>query len=110
LVRVHQHATLTGLQPQTMLLADRAYDADWIRVLVNAQGVWANIPPKQNRNDPICFSPTFIGPAIWSSGSSTRSSIAAGSPLAMTSSRPTTLHSWSWPRSAYGCAFMSSRP
>lgn len=39
-----------------MLLADRGYDADWIRALVNQQGAWANIPPKCNRKDPICFS------------------------------------------------------
>ena len=48
---------LTGLQPQTMLLADRGYDADWIRALASEQGAWANIPPKRNRKDPICFSP-----------------------------------------------------
>jgi transposase len=48
---------LRGLKPQTMLLADRAYDADWIRALIYEQGVWANIPPKRNRKDPICFSP-----------------------------------------------------
>jgi transposase len=35
----------------------RGYDADWIRALVNQQGAWANIPPKRNRKDPICFSP-----------------------------------------------------
>jgi len=40
-----------------MLLADRGYDAGWIRSLVNEQGAWANIPPKRNRRDPICFSP-----------------------------------------------------
>ena len=40
-----------------MVLADRGYDADWIRSLVNEQGAWANIPPKRNRKDPICFSP-----------------------------------------------------
>jgi transposase len=39
------------------LLADRAYDAGWIRILVNEQGAWANIPPKRNRREPICFSP-----------------------------------------------------
>ena len=48
---------LTGLQPQSMLLADRGYDADWIRALVNQQGAWANIPPKRNRKGPICLSP-----------------------------------------------------
>ena len=40
-----------------MLLADRGYDADWIRELARQQGAWANIPPKRNRKDPICFSP-----------------------------------------------------
>src|SRR5277367_7189709 len=39
-----------------MLLADRGYDADWIRELARQQGAWANIPPKRNRKDPICFS------------------------------------------------------
>jgi transposase len=40
-----------------MLLADRGYDADWIRELAMKKGAWANIPPKSNRKDPICFSP-----------------------------------------------------
>jgi hypothetical protein len=40
-----------------MLLADRGYDADWIRKLAMKKGPWANIPPKSNRSDPICFSP-----------------------------------------------------
>jgi transposase len=48
---------LTGLRPRTMLLADRGYDADWIRALAIWQGAWANIPPKCNRKDPIFFSP-----------------------------------------------------
>ena len=50
-------ALLSALLPQTMLLADRGYDADWIRELARQQGAWANIPPKRNRKDPICFSP-----------------------------------------------------
>ena len=49
--------TGSALLPQTMLLADRGYDADWIRELARQQGAWANIPPKRNRKDPICFSP-----------------------------------------------------
>jgi transposase len=48
---------LAGLQPQSMLLADRGYDADWLRALVGQQGAWANIRPKRNRKEPICFSP-----------------------------------------------------
>jgi transposase len=50
-------ALLSALLPQTMVLTDRGYDADWIRELVRQQGAWANIPPKRNRKDPICFSP-----------------------------------------------------
>jgi transposase len=40
-----------------MLLADRGYDAEWIRSLTASKGVLANIPPRSNRNEPICFSP-----------------------------------------------------
>ena len=49
--------SLSRLKPGSMLLADRGYDADWIRQLAMKNGAWANIPPKSNRNDPICFSP-----------------------------------------------------
>src|SRR4051812_18620362 len=41
----------------SMLLADRGYDADWIRELAMKKGAWAKIPPKSNPSDPICFSP-----------------------------------------------------
>lgn len=44
---------LNELPPRTMLLADRGYDADWIRQLVDRKGAWANIPPKRNRKEPI---------------------------------------------------------
>ncbi|WP_440640786.1 IS5 family transposase [Bradyrhizobium sp. PUT101] len=78
IVRVHQHgACITRNRRQSMgrsrggltskihavvesgsmLLADRGYDADWIRELAMKKGAWANIPPKSNRSDPICFSP-----------------------------------------------------
>jgi hypothetical protein len=32
---------LAGLRPQTIVLADRGYDADWIREFVRDQGAWA---------------------------------------------------------------------
>src|SRR6201981_2202936 len=77
IVRVHKHAAciarnkrpgeahdnrlagklLSRLKSGTMLLADRGYDADWIRALAAERGVWANIPPRCNRSEPICFSP-----------------------------------------------------
>jgi transposase len=56
---------LSALLPQTMLLADRGYDADWIRELARQQGAWANIPPKRNRKDPICFSPYLYRARDW---------------------------------------------
>jgi transposase len=40
-----------------MLLADRGYDADWIRAIASDQGAWANIPPKRNRKEAIRFIP-----------------------------------------------------
>jgi transposase len=48
---------LSRLKPGSMLLADRGYDADWIRAIVAKRRAWANIPPRSNRNEPICFSP-----------------------------------------------------
>ena len=45
---------LSELRPQTMVLADRGYDADWIRALVNEQGAWANIRRAQSKKpDPF---------------------------------------------------------
>jgi transposase len=48
---------LSRLKLGTMLLADRGCDAHWITALATAGGVWANIPPRCNRNEAICFSP-----------------------------------------------------
>ena len=47
---------LSRLKSGTMLLADRGYDADWIRAFAAKRRAWANIPPRSNRNEPICFS------------------------------------------------------
>jgi len=48
---------LSRMKSRAMLLADRGYDADWIRALVSQYGAWANIPPRRNRKDAFCFSP-----------------------------------------------------
>ena len=47
---------LSALKSGAMLLADRGFDADWIRAFVSEHGAWANIPPRRNRTEPICFS------------------------------------------------------
>ncbi len=39
-----------------MLLADKGYDANALREAVRTKKAWANIPPKANRRDPVCFS------------------------------------------------------
>ena len=46
---------LKGLQPGQAVLADKAYDADWIREMIYEQGASACIPPKSNRKSPACF-------------------------------------------------------
>lgn len=47
---------ITDLPEGAMLLADKGYDANSLRHAVAQRGAWANIPPKANRKDPICFS------------------------------------------------------
>lgn len=47
---------LEALQPNAILLADRAYDSDAIRTLAADKGAWANIPPKKNRTGSFPFS------------------------------------------------------
>lgn len=50
-------ARLLGrLRAGTVLLADKAYDADWLRRSVEALGAAPNIPSKANRRWRACFS------------------------------------------------------
>jgi transposase len=103
-------ALLRRLPRRARLLADRGYDADWIRAYVSERGAWANIPPKRNRKYPICFSPylyrdrnlveRFFNTIKQCRRIATRT----------TNSPPITSPSSSSPASAYGCAFMSPRP
>ena len=46
---------LNSLQPGQVVLADKAYDADWIRNLIWEQGATAIIPSKSNRKIPKDF-------------------------------------------------------
>jgi transposase len=47
---------LDHLGPRTIVLADKAYDADLIRSLIEEQGATPNIPAKSNRKWRPCFS------------------------------------------------------
>ncbi len=50
---------LDRLEPRTIVLADKAYDAGGIRDLIEGQGAVPNIPPKANRKWKPCFSKTL---------------------------------------------------
>lgn len=50
---------LTGLASRCIVHADRAYDSNRIRDLIEAQGAVPNIPPKSNRRWKSCFSKTL---------------------------------------------------
>jgi transposase len=69
---------LSRLKSGSLLLADRGYDADWIRALAARKGALANIPPRCNRSDPICFSPYLYRALIWSKGSSKDQALSPG--------------------------------
>ena len=47
---------LNDLPRGATVLADKAYDADWIRDVIDEQDCRACIPPKSNRADAIAFS------------------------------------------------------
>ena len=98
---------LSRLKSGSMLLADRGYGSEPLlrgkaRSPIFRRGVIA-----PNRS---ALAHISIEPAIWSNGSSTRSSTVAGSQRAMTSWRRTIWLSFSLRRSGYGCALMSPRP
>jgi transposase len=52
-------ALLTSLRKGDVLLGDKAYDADWLRQRIEAQGAAPNIPDKSNRKEKHCFSKTL---------------------------------------------------
>ena len=51
---------LSCLKSGSMLLADRGYDADWIRTLVRQHGAWANIPPKRKSDRGTVLQPVSL--------------------------------------------------
>jgi transposase len=101
---------LSRLKVGSMLLADRGYDADWIRQLAMKKGAWANIPPKAIAAIRSASAPISTALATRSSGSSTGSNNVVGWQRATTGSPPTTLPSFNSRQSGYGCALMSPRP
>jgi transposase len=93
---------LAGLQPRATLLADRGYDADWIREFVSQKRRGRTFRQNEIAKNRSASALTFTEREIWSSGSSTGSSSAAGSPPGVTSSPRITLPSSSLSQSDYG--------
>jgi hypothetical protein len=50
---------LGWLQPDTIVLADKAYDADWLRRRIEDAGAAPNIPAMVHRRWKPCFSPVL---------------------------------------------------
>jgi transposase len=50
---------LGWLQPDTIVLADKAYDADWLRRRIEAVGAAPNIPGMVHRRWKPCFNPVL---------------------------------------------------
>ena len=93
-----------------MLLADREYDADWIRELVRQQGAWANIPPKRNRKDPICLSAHLYRARNLVERFFNRIKQCQRIATRYTNSRPTIWPSSNSYQSEFGCVLMRPRP
>ena len=75
------------------------------------KGAWANIPPKSNRSDPICFSPYLYRARNRVGRFFNRiKQNVVGRRRAMTGLLPTTLPSFNSRQSGCGCALMSPRP
>ena len=84
---------LSRLKSGSMLLADRGYDADWIRELAMKNGAWARSRRKATAAIRSALARTSTALATGSNGSSTGSSNAVGWRRATTGSRQTTLPS-----------------
>jgi transposase len=101
---------LSGLKSGAMLLADRGFDADWIRALASQHARGKTSRRNGTGRSRSVLAVTSIAPTIWLSGSSIRSSSVGGLQLATISWQQTTSPSSSLRQFGYGCALMSPRP
>jgi transposase len=85
------------------------YDADWIRDLAARKGALANIPPRCNRTEPICFSPYLYRACNLVERFFNKIKHCRRLQRATTSWQRTISLSFTSRRSGYGCALMSPR-
>lgn len=50
---------LNDLKPHQLILADKAYDAAWLREMIQEQGAVPNIPNRKGKSWNACFSKTL---------------------------------------------------
>ena len=98
---------LMRLEPGSIMLADKGYDADWLRRAIEAKGAVPNIPAKRNRVWNHASARHSIGTATVSSVSSIGSNISDGSQHATKSMAQTSSPCSSSPPSKSGYALMS---
>jgi transposase len=101
---------LSRLKSKTMLLADRGYDADWIRSLAAKKGACQHPATMQPHRAYLLQPRISTALGTWSSASSTRSSTAAGVATRYDKLALNYLAFVNSHRSGYGCALMSPRP
>jgi transposase len=103
---------LSRLKPGSMLLADRGYDADWIREFAIKKGAWASQHPtkKQSQRSNLLQSASLPSPQSRRALSLTKSNSVVASLRATISSPRTTSRSSSLRQSGCGSALMSPRP
>jgi transposase len=106
-------AQLLGhLRENTIVLADKADDADWLRRQIEAAGAAPNIPPMVHRRwstaaGNLASARCSIGRATASSASSTASNTFDASPRATKSMPQISSPCLSWLPFTFGCAIMS---
>ncbi len=67
---------LADIRKGQIVLADKAYDTNWLRDYVSDRGGWGNIPPKSLRKSQICsLTVGFTHNAIWLNNFSTNTNI-----------------------------------
>ena len=98
---------LGHLHQGTIVLADKAYDADWLRRQIEAAGAAPNIPPMVHRRWKPCFSPVLYRARNRIERFFSRINTSDASPRATKNTLLTSSQCSNSPPSNYGCAIVS---
>ena len=101
---------LGHLKEGSILLADKAYDADWLRRQIEATALRPTFLQSCIANGKPASARCFTGSATASNASSTGSNISGASPRVTKSTLQTISPCSNWPQPKFGCAIMSPWP